>query len=91
MSKLLNLFTDSDKLDGSKNYKTWSRHMQNTLIYNELWKDVCIGDKAPTKPNDARESAKWELKDEKALALLKSSVSDAMFVHIENATNAWDA
>lgn len=53
--------------------------MQNTLIYNELWKDVCNGDKAPTKPNDARESAKWELKDEKALALLKSSVSDAMF------------
>jgi hypothetical protein len=65
--------------------------MQNTLIYNELWKDVCNGDKPPTKPIDARELARWELKDEKALALLKSFVTDEMFVHIENAIDAWNA
>ena len=58
MSKVVNLLTDLDKLDGSKNYKSWIRHMQSTLIYNELWKDVCNGDKTPTKPNDAQESAK---------------------------------
>jgi hypothetical protein len=88
MSKLVNLFIDSDKLDGPKNYKAWSHHMQSTLIYNELWKDVCSGDKAPIKPIDARELEKWELKDEKALALLRSFVIDEMFVHIENATDA---
>lgn len=30
MSKLLNLFSDLDKLDGPKNYKTRSLHMKNT-------------------------------------------------------------
>ena len=91
MSKVVNLLTDLDKLDGSKNYKSWSRHMQSTLIYKELWKDVCSDETAPTKPTNARELARWELKDEKALALLRSSVSDEMFVHIENAKDAWNA
>jgi hypothetical protein len=90
MSKLVNLFTDSDKLDGPKNYKTWSRHMKNTLIYNELWKDVFNGDKPPTNPIDDIELDIWELKDEKTLALLRSSVTNEMFVHIENVTNAWN-
>jgi hypothetical protein len=52
MSKLINLLTKLDKLDGPKNYKSWSRHMQNTLIYNELWCDICDGDTAPTNPID---------------------------------------
>jgi hypothetical protein len=34
---------------------------------------------------------RWELKDEKALILLKSFGTDEMFVHIENATNSWNA
>jgi hypothetical protein len=58
MPKLVNLFFDSNKLDGPKNYKAWSRHMQNTLIYNELWKDVCCGDKAPIKHTDASKLTK---------------------------------
>jgi len=36
MSKLINLFTNSKKLDGSKNHKSWKCHMQNTLMYNQL-------------------------------------------------------
>jgi hypothetical protein len=91
MSKLINLFTESDKLDGPKNYKTWSRHMHSTLIYNELWCDICDGDTAPTKPNEATSLAKWNLKDEKALALLCSSVTEQMFVHIENSKDACSA
>ena len=59
MSKLVNLFTDSDKLDGPKNYKTWSHHMKNTLIFNDLWKDICNKEKAPITPTDTRELAKW--------------------------------
>jgi len=63
--------------------------MQNTLIYNELWRDICDGDTAPTKPTNATSLAKWNLKDEKALALLRSSVTEHMFVHIENSKDAW--
>jgi hypothetical protein len=62
--------------------------MQNTLIYNEMWKYVCSGDKVLFNPIDVIKLAKWELKDEKELALLKSFVTGEMFVHIENATNA---
>jgi hypothetical protein len=91
MSKLINLFTESDKLDGPKNYKSWSRHMQNTLIYNELWHDICDGDTTPAKPTDVASLEKWKLKDEKELALLCSSVTEHMFVHIENSKDAWSA
>ena len=34
MFKLISLFNDSDKLEGSKNYKVWSWHIQSTLIYH---------------------------------------------------------
>jgi hypothetical protein len=91
MSKLINLFTESNKLDGPKNYKSWSQHMQNTLIYNELWRDIYDGDTAPTKPTDATSLEKWNLKDEKALALLRSFVTEHMFVHIENSKDAWSS
>ena len=43
------------------------------------------------KPTDAVALAKWEIKNAKALALIKSSVNDEMYVHIENATDAWSA
>jgi hypothetical protein len=33
----------------------------------------------------------WKLKDKKALTLLISFVTNEMFVHIENATDAWNA
>jgi hypothetical protein len=91
MSKLINLFTESDKLDGPNNYKSWSRHMQNMLIYNELWRDIGDGDIAPTKPTDATYLAKWNLKVEKKLTLLRSFVTERMFVHIENYKDAWSA
>jgi CRISPR/Cas system CSM-associated protein Csm2 small subunit len=62
--------------------------MQNTLIYNELWRDICDGDIAQTKPTNATYLTKWHLKDEKALALLCSSVTEHMFVHIKNSKYA---
>ena len=65
--------------------------MQNALIYNDLWKDVCNGDKPPTNPIDAKELARCELKDENSLTLLKYSVTNGMLVHVENAIDAWNA
>eukprot|EP00253_Pinus_taeda_P027792 PITA_27792 len=91
MSKLINLFSDSDKLEGTKSYKTWHRLIESTLIYNELWQGICDGDVKPNKPTDATALAKWEINNAKALALIKSSVNDEMYVHIENAIDAWTA
>ena len=81
-------------MEGSKNYKVWSRHIQSTLIYNELWKGVYNAQ--PTKPNQTKPTnpdqlAKWELKDERALALIHSTVSDDIYVHIENSFDAWSS
>ena len=91
MSKLINFFSDSDKLEGSKSYKTWQRLIESTLVYNELWHDICDGDVKPNKPTDAAALTKWEVKNSKALALIKSSVNDEMYVHIENAKDALSA
>eukprot|EP00253_Pinus_taeda_P028910 PITA_28910 len=91
MSKLINLFSDSDKLEGTKSCKTWHRLIESTLIYNELWQGICDGDVKPNKPTDATALEKWEVKNAKALALIKSSVNDEMYVHIENAIDAWSA
>jgi len=65
--------------------------MESTFIYNELWYGVCNGDVKPNKPTDAGSLAKWEIKDAKELALIKSSVNDELYVHIENASYAWSA
>ena len=89
MSKLINLFSDSNKLEGTKSYKTWHRLIERTLIYIELWQGICDGDVKQNKPIDAAPLAKWEIKNAKALALIKSSVNDEIYVHIENALDAW--
>lgn len=54
------------------------------MIYIELWQDVCDGDVRPNKPTDVDSLAKWEIKNAKALALIKFLVNDEMCVHIEN-------
>ena len=91
MSKLINLLCDSDKLEGVKSYKTWKHLTESTLIYNELSKYICDGDIKPNKPTDVASLAKWEVKNVKALALIKSLVNDEMYIHIENASDAWSA
>jgi hypothetical protein len=53
--------------------------------------DICNEDTKPNKPTDAATLAKWEVKNAKALTLIKSSVNDEMYVHIENTTDAWSA
>ena len=65
--------------------------MKNTLIYNELWQGICDVDPTSTKPTDVTTLAKWELQNEKAVALIHSSVSDNLCIHIENTSSAWTA
>jgi len=63
--------------------------MESTSINNATWKYICNGDVKPTKPIDATQLAKWELKYEKALALIKSYVNEEMYFHTENVSNTW--
>ena len=91
MSKLINLFSDSNKLEGVKYYKTWKHLIESTLIYYELWHDICDGDIKPNKPTDATLLAKWEVKNSKALGLIKPLVNNEIYFHIENASDAWTA
>jgi len=65
--------------------------MHSTLVFNDLWKYICQWEKALINLIDARELAKWELRDEKALALLRSHVTNEIHIHIENAIDAWNA
>jgi len=30
--------------NGKESYPEWSRKIQKTLIFNELWKGVCVGE-----------------------------------------------
>ena len=91
MSKLVKKNSKSDRLEGSKNYKTWKRKIERTLIYNKLWQYVCDGDVKINKPTYADSIAKWEIKNAKLLSLIKSLLNDEMYVHIENAFDVWSA
>ena len=46
-------------LTGKENYPDWSRMIQHTIIFNELWKGVCVGegDSDPEKPTSDKELA----------------------------------
>ena len=45
----------------------------------------------PNKPTDVSSLAKWEVKNVKALTLIRTLVNDEMYIHIENASDAWSA
>ena len=63
-------------LTGKENYLEWSRKIKHTLIYNELWKGVCVGygDKELEQPTLDKEFTIWENKNNKAYALIATSV-----------------
>ena len=65
--------------------------MKNTLIYNELWRGICNVDPTSTKPIDATDLEKWELQNEKTLALIHLFVFDHLCILIENTSLAWIA
>ncbi len=58
--------------------------IKHTLIFNELWKEVCIGDgdKEPEQRTSDKEIIIWENKNSKAYALIAASVSEEVSHHI---------
>eukprot|EP00253_Pinus_taeda_P014986 PITA_14986 len=78
---------------GKENYPEWSRKIKHTLIFNELWKGVCVGDgdKEPEQPTSDKEFTIWENKNNKTYALIAASVSEEVSHHISPFSNAFEA
>ena len=55
-----------------------NRKIKHTLIFNDLWDEVCEGqnDSEPVQPIRDKELAIWKNKDKKAYALIAASVSE---------------
>jgi len=64
-------------LTSKENYLEWSRMIKHTLIFNELWKGVCVreGDNDRVQPTSNKELIVWENKNSKAYALIATSVN----------------
>eukprot|EP00253_Pinus_taeda_P025408 PITA_25408 len=58
-------------LTRKENYRDWSRMVQHTLIFNELWKGVCVGEGESDleKPTSDKELAILENKKSKAFGM----------------------
>jgi len=71
-------------LTRKENYPEWSWKIKHTLIFNELWKGVCVGngDKEPKQPTSDKEFTIWENKNSKAYALIATSVNEEVSRHI---------
>eukprot|EP00253_Pinus_taeda_P005519 PITA_05519 len=80
-------------LTGKDNYPDWSQMIQHTLIFNELWKGVCVreGDSDPEKPTLDKELAIWENKNNKAYELIVASVNKEVSRHISSYSTAFEA
>ena len=80
-------------LTGKENYPEWSQKIKHTLIFNELWKWVCVGDrdKELEQSTSDKEFAIWENKNSKAYALIAASISEEVSRHISPFSNAFES
>jgi hypothetical protein len=78
-------------LSGKKNYPKCSRKIEYTLIFNDLWDDICDGDTKPTKLTIDKEFAIWTNKDKKKYSLIVSSISEEVSHHIKSIKGSWSA
>ena len=80
-------------LSGKEKYPEWSQKINNTLIFNELWRGICEGegDLPPAKPTSDKEIAIWENKNCKAYALIVASINEEASCHITPFSNSYEA
>ena len=80
-------------LTGKENYPKWSWNIKHTLICNELWKGVCVGegDNEPAKPTLDKEFDIWENKNNKVCALIAAYVNEEAGCHISPFLKAFKA
>ena len=80
-------------LFGKEKYQECFRKINNTLIFNDLWEEVCEGkeNKDPEQPTDDKQLAIWKSKDKKAYALIFASVTEEVSRHILSNTTTFIA
>lgn len=78
-------------LTGKDNWSEWYRKLKNTLIFNDFWEGVYIGDTKPVQPTDAKELVVWKKKNCKAYALIAASINEEVNRHISSIDDAWSA
>ena len=66
---------------------------KHTLIFNELWKGVCVkdGDNDAVQPTSDKELVIWENKNNKAYALIAASVNEEVSRHISSYSTTFEA
>jgi hypothetical protein len=80
-------------LSGQENYQEWFRKIKNTLIFNDLWEEICEckDDNDPKEPTDAKQLVIWKSKDKKAHTLISASVTEEVRRHILSSTTVFKA
>ena len=94
-------------LSGKENYHEWFRKVKNTLIFNDMWDEICenenlehkkdektineVDKSAPVPPTNAKELALWKSKDKKAYDLIIAFVSEEVSRHLVSSKSVWEA
>jgi hypothetical protein len=76
-----------------ENYQEWFRKIKNTLIFNDLWEEICEGkdDNDLEQPTNARQLVIWKSKDKKEHALIFASVIEEVSKDILSGTTVFKA
>jgi hypothetical protein len=71
-------------LTDKENYLEWSKKIKHTLIFNDLWNDICEGevDGRSTIPTTNKELAIWNKKYKKAYVVIVATTSEEVSCHI---------
>lgn len=80
-------------LTGKENYPEWFRKIKHTLIFNDLWDEVCEGqnDNELVQPTGGKEFAIWKNKDKKEYALITVLVSEELSRHLVSIKDSYGA
>jgi hypothetical protein len=71
-------------LSDKENYPKWSRNIEHTLIFNDLWDHICDGDTSPIKPIVDKELVIWTNTYKKEYPLIVVSVNEEVSRHINS-------
>jgi hypothetical protein len=78
-------------LSRQENYQEWFWKIKNTLIFNDLWEEICEckDDNESEQPTDVRQLAIWKSKDKEAHALISASDTEEVSRHILSNTTTF--
>jgi hypothetical protein len=68
-----------DRLEGYRNFKSWTHRLQMILYENDLLEHVTVG---VPEPNEAEKKTKHKKNEKKAKRIVSDSVKDHLIHHI---------